>query len=151
NAWGISLSPNGGAFWVSSNGQGLSELYLGDVKGSAITQAVKVTIPDGKPTGQGFNGTGSTTDFTVTDGPASRPSVFILASETGAIPGWNPAVGVVAGANGPSRTAEVGFQAMDGAIYKGLALGQVGTANFLFATDFHNGKIDVIDGEFHKV
>src|SRR5260221_349731 len=36
NAWGISLSPNGGAFWVSSNGGGVSELYLGDLNGNPI-------------------------------------------------------------------------------------------------------------------
>src|SRR5262249_9553767 len=35
NPWGMSLSPNGGAFWVSSNG-GVSELYLGDVNGNPI-------------------------------------------------------------------------------------------------------------------
>src|SRR5438093_13628713 len=51
NAWGISLSPNGGAFWVSSNGAGLSEVYGGDVNGSPITQPFKVTIPGGNPTG----------------------------------------------------------------------------------------------------
>ena len=34
NAFGISLSPTSGAFWVSSNGNGLSELYSGDVNGS---------------------------------------------------------------------------------------------------------------------
>src|SRR6516165_8077218 len=50
NAWGISLSPNGGAFWVSSNGQGLSELYLGDVNGNPINALFKVTIPGGSPT-----------------------------------------------------------------------------------------------------
>src|SRR5437660_11046337 len=38
NAWGISLSPTGGAFWVSSNAGGLSELYTGDVNGSPIGQ-----------------------------------------------------------------------------------------------------------------
>src|SRR5262245_27321586 len=43
NAWGISLSPNGGAFWVSSNGGDLSEVYPGDVNGSPITQPFKVT------------------------------------------------------------------------------------------------------------
>src|SRR5262245_34163322 len=37
NAWGISAAPTAGAFWVSSAGAGLSELYLGDVNGSAIT------------------------------------------------------------------------------------------------------------------
>lgn len=151
NAWGISLSPNGGAFWVSSNGKGLSELYGGDVNGSPISQPFKVTIPGGAPTGQVFNGTGSTTDFLVTDGTVTKPAAFIFASEDGSITGWNSAVGVVPGANPPALVAETPFQASDGAIYKGLALGKVGTGNFLFATDFHNGKIDVVDGQFHKV
>ena len=151
NAWGISLSPTGGAFWISSNHNNLSELYAGDVAGGAITQPFKVDIPGGSPTGQVFNGTGSTTDFLVTDGTNTKAAVFIFASEAGQITGWNPGVGVAAGATPPSLTAEAGFAATDGAIYKGLALGQVNGANFLFATDFHNGKIDVIDGQFHKV
>jgi uncharacterized protein (TIGR03118 family) len=147
NAWGISLSPTAGAFWISSNGQNLSELYGGDVNGSAISQPFKVAIPGGAPTGQVFNGTGSLTDFLVTDGTNTKPAAFIFASEDGRITGWNPTVGGAA----PSKTAENGFVATDGAIYKGLALGQVGGANFLFATDFHNGKIDVVDGQFHQV
>jgi len=151
NAWGISLNPNGGAFWVSSNHGDLSELYAGDVHGSALTQPFKVTIPGGSPTGQVFNGTGSATDFSITDGTNTKPAVFIFASEAGQVTGWNPGVGVVPGANGPSKTAEGGFTATDGAIYKGLALGQVNGANFLYATDFHNAKIDVVDAQFHKV
>src|SRR5439155_21173231 len=134
NAWGISLNPNGGAFWVSSNHGDLSELYAGDVHGSPLTQPFKVTVPGGSPTGQVFNNTGSLTDFSVTDGTNTKPAVFIFASESGEITGWNPQVGVAPGATPPSRTAEPGFAATDGAIYKGLALAQVGTANFLFAT-----------------
>jgi uncharacterized protein (TIGR03118 family) len=159
NAWGISLSPNGGAFWVSSNGGGVSELYLGDLNGNPISAPFKVTIPGGSPTGQVFNpnqpnmSNGNSTDFSVTDGMNTGASVFIFASRTGAIAGWNPGVGA------PIQTpfgmlsgiAEVGFQAADGAIYDGLAIGDVGTAHFLYAADFHNGKIDVIDGQFHKV
>src|SRR4029078_6576149 len=53
NAGGISLSPTGGAFWVSSNGMNLSEVYAGDVNGSAISQPFKVNIPGGAPTRQG--------------------------------------------------------------------------------------------------
>src|SRR5262249_12995180 len=41
-------------------------------------------------------------------------------------------------------------QATDGAIYTGLAIGNVGNAHYLYAADFHNGKVDVIDGQFHK-
>ena len=151
NAFGISLSPTSGAFWISSNEVGLSELYAGDVNGSPITQPFKVNIPGGAPTGQLFNGTGSPTDFSVTDGTNTKPAVFIFASESGAITGWNPGVGAVPGVSGPSTVAEVGFQATDGAIYKGIATAQVGGKNYLFATDFHNGKIDVFDSQFHKV
>jgi uncharacterized protein (TIGR03118 family) len=159
NAWGISAAPSGGAFWVSSNGSGLSELYLGDVNGSPILQPFKVTIPGGSPTGQVFNinqplmGTGNSADFSVSDGTYTGASVFLFASKTGAITGWNPGVGTpVQTPFGPlSGTAEVGFQATDGAIYTGLAAGDVGTAHFLYAADFHNGKIDVLDGQFHKV
>src|SRR5262249_36235700 len=154
NAWGISAAPNSGAFWVSSSGRG-----LGDVNGSPITQPFKVNIPGGKPTGQVFNinqpimGTGNSTDFSVTDGTTTAASVFLFASKTGAITGWHPGVG--APVQTPfgmlSGTAEVGFQAADGAIYTGLAIGDVGAAHFLYAADLHNGKIDVIDGQFHQV
>src|SRR5262245_34640971 len=159
NAWGISAAPSSGAFWVSSNRGGLSELYLGDVNGSAITQPFKVTIPGGRPTGQVFNisqpimGTGNSTAFSVTDGTNTAASAFLFASLTGAITGWNPGVGAtIQTPFGPlSGTAEVGFQATDGAIYTGLAIGDVGAGHFLYAADFHNGKIDIIDGQFNLV
>src|SRR5262245_12252195 len=140
NAWGISLSPNGGAFWVSSNGADLSDLYVGDVNGSPLNKAaLEVTIPGGAPTGQVFN---STPDFVVSNGPTSRASIFILARESGTVTGWNPAVT-------PSTTAKLGFTATDEAIYKGIALANNGSANFLYVADFHNGKIDVLDSQFH--
>src|SRR5437879_6047188 len=49
NAWGISLSPTSGGFWVSSNGQDLSQVYGGNVNGSPLTQPFKVAIPGGSP------------------------------------------------------------------------------------------------------
>jgi uncharacterized protein (TIGR03118 family) len=159
NPWGMSLSPNGGAFWVSSNGGGVSELYLGDVNGNPLSAPFKVTIPGGSPTGQVFNpnqpimSNGTSNAFSVTDGTHTAASVFIFATRGGAILGWNPTVG--APIQTPfgmlSGTAEVGFQAADGAVYDGLAIGDVGGGHFLYAADFHNGKIDVIDGQFHKV
>ena len=97
NAWGISLSTTGGAFWVSANGSDSSELYSGNVNGSPITQPFKVAIPGGAPTGQVFNNTGSATDFVVTDGTTSAAAAFIFASENGTITGWNPTVGVTGG------------------------------------------------------
>jgi uncharacterized protein (TIGR03118 family) len=152
NAWGISLSPNGGPFWVSANGTGKTTLYGGDSGGTPLSiNSLVVDLPGGSPTGQVFNGTGNPTEFNVSDGKATKAAVFLFASEAGVVTGWNPAVGVAAGATPPSHTGETGFQSSDGAIYKGLSLAKVGTADYLYATDFHNGKVDVIDGQFHQV
>jgi uncharacterized protein (TIGR03118 family) len=79
----------------------------------------------------------------------SGPAVFIFASQTGAITGWNPTVGTPGGPFNISLFAQAGYQATDGAIYTGLAISNVGNAHYLYAADFHNGKIDVIDGQFH--
>jgi uncharacterized protein (TIGR03118 family) len=156
NPWGISESPNGGAFWLSNNGTGLSPLYLGDQNGSPVNHLFDVSVPGGRPTGQVFNpfqsvmSNGNSTDFTVTDGTNSGAAVFIFASNTGAITGWNPAVGTPGGPFNISLFAQAGYQASDGANYTGLAIGNVGNAHYLYAADFHNGKVDVIDGQFHK-
>jgi len=140
NAWGISLGPTT-PFWVSSAGGDLSEVYAGDVNGSAIAQPLKVTIPGGSPTGQIFNGT---SDFSVTNGTDSAPALFIFAGEDGVVTGWSPTVP-------PSTTAQTAFTATDGSIYKGIALANNGTANLLYLADFHNNQIDVLDKDFHLV
>jgi|GEM_PF-534177 len=140
NAWGISLSPTS-PFWVSSAGGDLSEVYAGDVNGSAIAQPLKVTIPGGSPTGQVFNGT---SDFVVSNGTTSAPAFFIFAGEEGFVTGWNPTVA-------PATSAHTAFTATDGSIYKGIALANNGTGNFLYLADFHNNQIDVLDKDFHLV
>src|SRR5436189_4610814 len=143
NAWGIARSPTGGNFWVSSEGGGISDVYSGDVNGSPLAKnPLEVTIPGGSPTGQVFN---STSDFVVGSGAASRPSIFIFASNSGSISGWNPNVPAAG-----STAAQLGFQASDGADYTGIALASSGGANFLFATDFFNGKVDVLNSTFQK-
>jgi uncharacterized protein (TIGR03118 family) len=157
NPWGISAAPAAGAFWVSSNGSTVSELYLGDVNGTPLSQLFRVSIPGGTQTGQVFNlnqpimGTGNTNDFTITDGTNSHPAVFLFANELGWIVAWHPAVGPQTAELGLSTQGQIAFQADDGAVYEGLAMGSVGNANFLYTTDFRNGAIDVIDGQFHKV
>src|SRR5262245_40859850 len=55
NPWGISESPNGGAFWLADNGTGISPLYFGDLGGSPLSHLFDVSIPGGKPTGTVFN------------------------------------------------------------------------------------------------
>ncbi|HEX5749448.1 MAG TPA: TIGR03118 family protein [Archangium sp.] len=140
NAWGIAFNPFG-LVWVNDNGTGLSTLYNGD----GVPNSLVVTVPPppgdtgrGKPTGIVFNGSGQ---FVVTRGEASGTSFFIFATEQGTLTAWAPAVNF-------TNSFTVVDNSSTGAIYKGLALAPNGTGFFLYATDFHNGKIDVFDSTF---
>jgi uncharacterized protein (TIGR03118 family) len=139
NAWGITMSATS-PFWVANNGSGTSTLYLGDVNGVAFAKnPLEVTIPGGLPTGTVFNGS---SDFVVHSGAISAPARFLFATQTGAIVGWSGAT-----------NAQIGGSA--GAVYTGLAIGQVttatGTANYLYAADFEHKRIDVYDKTFQLV
>ena len=141
NPWGISFSPTG-PFWLSDNGTGLSTLY----NGAGAKQPLIVVIPPpvgsadgGTPTGQVFN---PTPDFVVSQGAKHGKSAFLFASEDGTISGWSPAVNFLHALVAVDNSAS-------GAVYKGLALDSVGTANFLYAANFRSGRIDVFDKNFH--
>src|SRR5262249_51412418 len=131
---------NGSPFWVSDNGADVSTLYSGGVNGTKVVQVpLTVSIPGGAPTGVVFNGT---SDFVVGSGSASGPAFFIFASESGNITGRNPNVPAAG-----STTAQVEFSSTT-AVYKGLAIGNNGSGNFLYAANFHDGTIDVFDRTF---
>src|SRR5205823_4935814 len=123
NPWGVAFSASG-PFWISDNGTGKATLY--DSTGTAISLVVSIPTPGaltgGKVTGQVFN---NTADFLITGGKA----VFIFATEDGTISAWN---------TGTQALIKVDKSA-SGAIYKGLAIGNNGTANFLYAANFHSG------------
>ncbi|NKJ47286.1 TIGR03118 family protein [Burkholderia sp. SG-MS1] len=141
NAWGVAFNPKG-FVWVADNATSLATLY----DGNGVPQSLVVSIPDGtagpaSPTGIVFNGT---SDFSVTQGGKTGVGAFIFAGEGGTITAWAPAV-----------APTIAFVMFDGgsagAVYKGLALANNGGANFLYATDFHNNRIDVFDRSFAKV
>jgi uncharacterized protein (TIGR03118 family) len=102
------------------------------------------------PTGLVFNPNtaASPNDFVITNGTVSRPAIFIFATATGAIAGWNPAVT-------PATTARVAVAPPVPPavvpVYTGLAIGNNGTGNFLYAADYENGKIAVFNGTFAPV
>ncbi len=143
NAWGIAFNPNA-VVWVADNGTGVATLY----DGSGLPQSLVVTIPPppgspgpSAPTGIVFNGS---SDFVISNGVVSSPSVFIFATEDGTISGWTPTV--------DDRNAIlVVDNSVSGAVYKGLALAANGTGHFLYATNFHNATIDIFDSSFNKV
>ncbi len=139
NAWGLAASPDG-PWWIADNGTGDSSLF--DGTGTAL--ALVVNVP-GSPTGIVYNqGPG----FVITSGTASGPARFLFATEEGTILGWNPIIA-------PPAPAVQSFVAVDssasGAVYKGLALVSGPEGDRIFATDFHNGRVDVFDGTFTQV
>ena len=144
NAWGVAFTPSG-PVWVADNGTGVATLYdgNGNPQPPPPMQPLVVFMPDGNPpTGIVFNG--STTDFVVKQGTASGAAAFIFATENGTIAAWAPAVD-------RTHAITVVDNSASGAVYKGLALAADGTRFLLYATDFHNNKIDVFDTNFHPV
>jgi len=132
NGWGLSAGPTT-PWWSSNNGTNTSTLYNGVGAKTALTVAVA-----GGPTGTVFNGNAS--DFLVSASGRSGAARFLFATEAGTINGWSP------GVDGTHALVAVDRSAA-GAIYKGLA-----TANDrLYASDFHNGRVDVFDKSFNLV
>jgi len=143
NPWGLAAGPTTPA-WVADNGTGKATIYPGFVNGSPIQKApLVVSIPGGAPTGQVFNGTPG---FVVRSGDASGPARFLFDSEAGLVSGWNPGVPPPP----PSTQAQIGASVPD-AIYKGLAIASTADGTFLYAADFHHGRIDVVDSSFNPV
>ena len=91
------------------------------------------------PTGQVFNGGGG---FDISKDGKTGSSLFIFATESGTISGWNPNV---------DPTSSVIAVPSNGGVYKGLAIGSNDDGTFLFAADFHNGTVDVFDQNFKLV
>jgi uncharacterized protein (TIGR03118 family) len=152
NPWGLVTSP-GLPFWVADNNSNLATLYsgTGQIQTNAVTgsSTVGISIPasaagvPANPTGQVYNGNGG---FLISTTKGQETALFIFAGEGGTIAAW---------ANDSGATAVTVYD--DGvnngtihAVYKGLALGAVNGASFLYATDLHNNKIDVFDTNFAK-
>ena len=137
NPWGIAFTPSS-PFWVADNRTGVSTLYNGT--GIALPLVVTVPPPAGgnppaAPTGVVFNGGAG---FEASPG---LPARFIFASEDGTISGWNPTAN-------PTAALRVADNSGSGANYKGLAIGNNGAGDFIYAANFHAGTIDVFDSLF---
>lgn len=146
NPWGISLSSTS-PFWVSDNLTGFSTLYNGQGQPFPTSSPLVVSIPSvagqGLPTGTVFNGT---TGFTVTQGSASGPALFLFDSLDGTISGWNPTVNL--------NSAVIAVNNSASAVYTGLALASNASGTFLYAANalpssaHPHGTIDVFDQNF---
>ncbi|HVX11311.1 MAG TPA: TIGR03118 family protein [Pirellulales bacterium] len=136
NGWDVALSPGGGPMLVADNATGEVSQFLGDVNGSPFRQGPSaITVADGAPTAITYN---QTSDFTVGPASSAGPALFLIASDNGAIDGWNSQMG----------SAATQVAAVSGAEFTGLATANDGTNSFLYAADFHGDKIDVFNASF---
>ena len=139
NAWGITYTPTG-PFWITDTGTGFATVY----GSKGVNKKIVVTIPSigkkhGTPTGEVYNGT---SDFKISQGSNSGPAVFMFCTEDGTVSGWNPSVN--------ATTAVIAAKSR-GADYEGLAIGVNNGANFIYAADHKNNKVDIYDGSFNLV
>ncbi len=148
NGWGVAFNPTG-PVWIADNGSGKSTLY--DGTGNPIPLVVGIPAAPsrgaawGSPTGIVFNGS---SQFVVSSGTGktltAAPAKFLFASEDGIISGWAPSVDLHNARIAVDNSARA-------AVYKGLAQSGSGATLQLYATDFHNRRIDVFDGNFQPV
>lgn len=143
NPWGFSETPDG-RFRISANASGLAPIY--DARGRIVGAPIAIPTPPGgtPPSAPDGNVRNTTSDFVVSEGRRSAPATVLFSTEDGTIIGWNPMVdarhGVVA--------ADL---SQSGTVFKLLAADSINGANYLYATDFHNGVVDVFDKDFHLV
>ena len=133
NPWGLAFNPTG-PLWVADNGTGVSTVY--SATGQPVPLVVAVPVPDGgtppsAPTGLVFDATATT----------FMGDKFIFSSEDGTISGWQTGMAAVLRVDNSSTST----------VYKGLALASVNNVARLYATDFHNAKVDVFDQTYTKV
>lgn len=127
NSWGIVAGPTT-PFWVNDNGTGLATLY----DGSGSKLGLVVTIPG--PSG----GTSAPTGIVFNSSASFGGARFIFDSEDGTIAAWSSGTSAALMATAPA-----------GSVYKGLAIGNNGSGDMLYATNFGLGRVDVFDSGFH--
>ncbi len=147
NPWGLSI-PGGTTdpAWVANNATWASTLYDGKGVAQPATGPLAVSLPPNAagtefgPTGIVYNARAS--DFVVSAGGAAAAASFLYDGEAGLIAGWSPGVN--------KTQAITAYADAGGAVYKGLAIAMNGGNQYLYATDFHNAKVDVFDVHFAK-
>jgi uncharacterized protein (TIGR03118 family) len=142
NPWGIAFGP-GLPVWVANQVTSTTTLYDGNgaVQKAYSGAPAAITVATASPTGAVYNGSiGGAGAFVV----AGSPAQFIYATLSGTIEGWNLTT---------AATTKTAYTAPGGTAYTGLAIGQDGTGNnwTLYAADFANGKVDMLDKAFNLV
>ena len=151
NPWGIAFSTTGSGspVWVSDEGTGVATIYTVSLTDTVTKSSLTVTIPTegssapGKPTGQVFN---TTTDFSIPGPSGPVVASFIFDTLQGTIEAWNP------GSSGGTSSAVIMVNNSSTAVYTGLAAGNSGGVNYLYAANGGTSPgIQVFNGSFASV
>jgi uncharacterized protein (TIGR03118 family) len=132
NPWGIAASSSS-PWWVANEATETSTLYNGAGVRFPPASPLVVSVPGG-PTGTVFN---AGSQFQLPSGTSTAKPNFLFATLSGTIQGWN---GGAAAKLGLDRSSF-------GAVYTGLAI----VGDRLYAADFNNRRVDIVDGTFHVV
>jgi len=142
NPWGFTETP-GGQFQLSDNGTGTAADFAAD--GTSLGAPIIIPPPPGSPAGTTSTPNGQvpnpTSDFVISENGHSAPATVLFSTEDGTIEGFNSAIDPFKAIIGADRSSS-------GAVYKLLALGVANGANFIYATNFHSGNVDVFDKNF---
>ena len=138
NPWGLALGAET-PLWVADNNAAVATIYSIPPGGMSVSKVpLEVAIPGGRPlTGDGPSPTGQVFNA----GSGFGGARFIFSSESGQITAWKPSDGT---------TAELKFSSPT-AVYKGLTMATGFEGTFLYASNFHDGTVDVFNTDFQKV
>lgn len=134
NPWGLAASPTG-PWWTANEARGVSTLY----SAAGRKQLLDVAVGCG-PTGIAYYGGHA---FRLAAHGVSDPARFVYACEDGTIRAWTPTVP----GNWSTQSEVVYDDGAHAAVFRGLALWH----GHVYATDFHNGRVDVLDGRWRRV
>jgi uncharacterized protein (TIGR03118 family) len=135
NPWGLASS-NTSPWWPANEGSNTSTI----TPATNIPNPTLARVPGG-PTGI-VAGAGGT-NFPI-PGPPAGSSNFIFNTLAGEIRGWRGGI--------PNNDSQLGIsRAGAGAVYMGLAIATVGGAPRLYAADFRNNRIDIVNAQWQLV
>jgi len=134
NSWGLTFDAAGNLI-VADNGTNLATSYARD--GTILNFVVNVAS---NPSGVERNPSSSAFFLPST----SFPAEFLFATEDGTILAYNRNVD-------PNNAIVVVDRSSINSVYKGLAIAKSNGQYFIYATDFHNGLVNVFDASFNFV
>lgn len=161
NAWGISMRPagEGGHFWITANGSGVSYEYVGDVGGKKLYQddLKEVAIPgiaakEGTPTGTVFNekGKGFVIEQQIDGKPVKLPAKFLFATDEGVVTAWTEKKEKDGSMSRPTNSLTVWDRSAQKASYLGMAISPANDR--LYLADFGDEPgLVVLNDSFKEV